>query len=187
MTDALKAYDFEKGHLNPNPQQAYELLMTIENAPGVFADVMGSVQYDVENEWECGHIDRVRGTPNRITNLEPFKMEPLGDNRYRGVFYLDRMLDEAYYGRDICRWVVIAAGVRLRATGNDKETRFLPGIFIEDILAEGKATTYFWRGGYPMRSLENFADYGSRDVNKFREEIRNELFSITLEARRVTP
>ncbi|MDO5611554.1 MAG: hypothetical protein Q4G62_12430 [Pseudomonadota bacterium] len=181
------ALDRGAAKLNPAPKQAYEITLTIDNAPGPFEVVRGSAQFDVTNEGDCGYIDPISGALHRITRLEPFVLNKAGDNTYKGIIYLDYMMDEAYYGRAVCHWEFTAASGYLRATTDEGTTRFLPGLAREDVLAEKSTTTYFWRGGYPRRKLDNFADIGSPSPLRMSEEVRHDLFTITLSARKVAP
>ena len=54
--------------LNPAPKQAYELVLTVKDAPGPFAVVEGVAQYDVSNYEDCGRIIWSTGTASRITS-----------------------------------------------------------------------------------------------------------------------
>ena len=131
----------------PDPQQAYRIVMTIENAPGPFAMIEGSAQYDVVNHNECGYIDPGTETISRINTHPPIEWKPIGEGQYETTVYADLMLDEDYYGRGVCRWALTEARARLKATGAQAETRFVPGISAEIILSEKSTKLYFW-GGY---------------------------------------
>ncbi|RMH93227.1 hypothetical protein EBB59_06230 [Lysobacter pythonis] len=182
-----QALDRGPAKLNPTPQQAYEITLTIDNAPGPFAVVEGAAQFDVTNEGECGYIDPISGALHRITSIEPFPLTKLSDNEYKGIIYLDYMQDDAYYDRAVCHWEFTVVSAKLRATNDEISTRFRPRIFRKSVLAETSTTTYFWRGGYPRDEMANYPDSGYRTPERFKPEIRNDLFSITLSARKVTP
>ncbi|RMH93135.1 hypothetical protein EBB59_06240 [Lysobacter pythonis] len=182
-----QALDRGSAKLNPAPQQAYEITLTIDNAPGPFAVVEGIAQFDVTNEGECGYIDPFAGVPHRITSSEPFELNKISENEYRGTLYLDYMQDDAYYDRAVCHWEFTQARARLRATESPDDTRFLPRLDRDELLAQQSRTTYFWRGGYPRDEMANYPDSGYRTPERFKPEIRNDLFSITLSARKVTP
>ena len=57
--------------LNPNPERAYVITMKIEGAPGPFAVVRGSAQYDVENAPECGRYLKFAGVHPGMTWYAP--------------------------------------------------------------------------------------------------------------------
>jgi hypothetical protein len=179
-------HDRGRAHLNPSPKRAYEIVMTIENAPGPFADVSGGAQYDVTNENECGHINSA-GVAERITSQERVALTKVSDTEYRGVVYLDQMLDEDYYGRGVCHWELMGASVVLRATGDALETRFMPMIGNELIASGGTTETYFWKGGYPRDKTDNYPDYGYPSVDRFKPKIRGELFKVTLKSQGPRP
>lgn len=102
--------------LNPSPQQGYELVLTLKDAPGPFAVVEGVAQYDVSNHRDCGRVLWATGTASRITSQELVELHKVDENEYRGTFYLDRMQDEDYYGRGVCHWTLTGVGAMLRAT-----------------------------------------------------------------------
>ena len=169
----------------PHPQQAYRLTMTIENAPGPFGMVTGNAQYDVSNEDECGKVDPVAGVAGRITHLPDLTWTPVGANTYEAIVYADRLLDEDYYGKGVCHWAFKGAAGILRATGDERETRFMPAMDYDEIFAGKTKVLYFWGGYYPNAKYANYADYGDADLSKVPEEDRNEFFVITLAARKL--
>jgi hypothetical protein len=179
-------HDRGRAHLNPSPKRAYEIVMTIENAPGPFADVSGGAQYDVTNENECGHINSA-GVAERITSQERVALTKVSDTEYRGVVYLDQMLDEDYYGRGVCHWELMGASATLRATGGDGETLFQPAITVDQLLGGEEVQLYFWKGHYPRTEMDDYRYTGYPTPDKFRPEIRNELFKITLKAQGLQP
>jgi hypothetical protein len=170
-----------------NPRQAYQIVMTIENAPGPFAMIEGSAQYDVINHKECGYIDPVSETISRINTHPPIEWKPIGNGQYLATVYADLMLDEDYYGRGVCRWKFTAVSALMRATGAETETRFLPGISAEEILAGKSLTLYFPKMRYPQSGMADFADFGHLDPGKYKPEIRDQLFTITMTPKDAQP
>lgn len=179
-------HDRGRAHLNPSPKRAYEIVMTIENAPGPFADVSGGAQYDVTNENECGHINSA-GVAERITSQERIALTKVSDTEYRGVVYLDQMLDEDYYGRGVCHWELTAASATLRATGGDGETLFQPAIMVDQLLGGEEVQLYFWKGAYPRDAMANYRDPGFPTPDRYKPEIRDQLFKVTLKAQGSQP
>ncbi len=172
---------------HPQPKLAYQLTMVIEHAPGPFGMVEGSAQYNVVNHKACGQRNPASGTRSRIGTHPELHWKPIADNTYVTTVYPDLMVDEDYYGNGICRWTLTAGSALLRATGAQTETRFLPGISAADILAEKTVTLYFWAGGYPRSGMENYPDFGKSTPDKFGENIRDQLFTISLTAKEVQP
>ena len=178
--------------LNPHPKQRYNITMTIANAPGSFASVDSTMLYDVVNT-EClpPPDSNPQGSGNHMTRPVPFEMNRVTDTEYTGSVYTDFLLDEDYYGRGLCRWKLFNVGMKLRATGADGETVFIPGLPDEDLLAGKAVTTYFWKGDYPRDTeigIDNFASFGQTDRSKMASDLtENELFSITLTPKEVQP
>jgi hypothetical protein len=179
-------------HEQPHPQQAYRLTMTIENAPGPFGEVTGNAQYDVANRRECSKRDPVSGTVGRITHLPDLTWTPIAPNTYEAIVYVDRLLDEDYYGLGVCHWELKGASGSLRATGNARETRFMPAMDYDEIFAEKTKVLYFWNGNYPTDTPppsngKGFPEFGDLNLDKAPSEQRDQFFTITLSARKVQP
>lgn len=174
--------------LNPNRKRAYRITLTIDNGPGPFGSVEGVAQYDVHNENECGRINPDTGTAYRMPSLESFALEKVSDTEYQGTVYADLLLDEDYYGKGVCRWSFTSVEVQLKATGAEGETRFLPDMKNEQVLARQTVTKYFWKDNYPhVETYNNFPDYGSPDPAKIPSSRRGEFFTIALSATEAQP
>lgn len=174
--------------LNPAPKQAYELVLTLKDAPGPFAIVEGVAQYDVSNYEDCGRIIWSTGTAGRITSQEPVELRRTGENEYRGMFYLDRMQDQDYYDRGTCHWTLTGVGAMLRATNGEADTRFLTYVNKERMDAGSPLTLYYPKTAYPSAELAaNFPARGKEDPSAYKEELRNALFSSTTTVQKLVP
>lgn len=174
--------------LNPAPKQAYELVLTLKDAPGPFAIVEGVAQYDVSNYEDCGRIIWSTGTAGRITSQEPVELRRTGENEYRGMFYLDRMQDQDYYDRGTCHWTLTGVGAMLRATNGEADTRFLTYVNKERMDAGSPLTLYYPKTAYPRAELAaNFPASGKEDPSAYKEELRNALFSSTTTVQKLVP
>lgn len=174
--------------LNRNPKRAYTISMTIENAPGPFAVVRGSAQYDVENHVECGRYVEFSGVHLSMTSLEDFPLTKVSDAEYRGIVYSDLIMDEDYFGRGVCRWKLTQAQVILKATGEDADTRFLPDLGAEAVHAEKSETRYFWKERYPREDgYDRFPEFGDMTLDEVPDGRRGEFFAIKLTAQEVKP
>ncbi|WP_199117675.1 hypothetical protein [Stenotrophomonas maltophilia] len=174
--------------LNPAPKQAYELVLTLKDAPGPFAIVEGVTQYDVSNYEDCGRIIWSTGTAGRITSQEPVELRRTGENEYRGMFYLDRMQDQDYYDRGTCHWTLTGVGAMLRATNGEADTRFLTYVNKERMDAGSPLTLYYPKTAYPRAELAaNFPASGKEDPSAYKEELRNALFSSTTTVQKLVP
>jgi hypothetical protein len=174
---------------NPTPQQRYDITLTIADAPGTFASMEGLVQYDVVNE-EC--LPPPGGNPGGYsspipTEDVPFALTQVSENEYKGTIYADMMLNEDYYGRGLCQWRLIQARVRMKATGAEGETLFIPGLSAAPLFAEKTKITYFWKDRFPRSETDNYPDFGRNDRSEFKSELQQQLFSITITSRKGTP
>ncbi len=183
--------------LNPNPTKAYVITLRIDNAPGEFKYVVGGAQYDVINEDECGKVHRMTGTPMRITRFEPVEMNRISETEYRGLVYVDQMLDSDIHGNGICRWEFTTAGATLKATGAHEETRYFADVDAADFASGAPHTLYHARHAYPRARptedfpdlpwLDNHASTGQRDPNAFVPAVRATAFALTMTAEELVP
>ena len=179
--------------LNPNPQQAYEVVLTIQDAPGPFKVLRWSAGYKAEgctyivNDWAG-----VRGYPERRVDL-PFTQRP--DGSYVATVYLDAMLDEDYYGNGVCEWKLTGVGAGGSPSGAPDETAFNGEIDLENLLAEKPQTMFYWRGHYgtlarkPSNENEKVSRvaFGGSAPEIFKPELRNSLFSLVLTPKKAKP
>ncbi|HLM53419.1 MAG TPA: hypothetical protein VK325_07510 [Pseudoxanthomonas sp.] len=178
--------------VNPQPKQAYQITMTLADAPGPFAFMLGLVQYDVVNQ-EClsPPKDNPGGAPMHLTRHIEFELIRVSDVEYTGTVYADGLLDEDYYGRGICRWQLTQARVHLKATGAPRETLFNASISAEPLLAEKTEKIYFLKEaypGYPDSIAENPLHSGQRDQTKIPPQFsEKDLFTITVASKRRSP
>ncbi|MGZ0024492.1 hypothetical protein [Stenotrophomonas sp. S4] len=174
--------------LNPAPKQAYELVLTLKDAPGPFAIVEGVAQYDASNYADCGRILPATGTAGRITSQESFTLRKIGENEYRGTFYLDRMLDEDYYGRGACHWTLTGVGAMLRATTGEADTRFLTFVDKKRMDTGSQLTRYYPRADYPrIEEITGYGASGKEDPSSYRADLRDALFSTTTTVQKLMP
>jgi hypothetical protein len=172
---------------NPNPT-AYEITMTIENAPGPFGVIEGVMQYETALNDPCmPYLGGMAGTRMRLKEHIPVTLTPIGDNKYSGIYYTDLLVDEDYYGLGICHWSMIAARVSLSAGVMEGETRFFENIFFDDLVSKDQIRVHFWKGRYPKGQLEAMHVPGEEGLGKFKPEIHDELFSLNFDIRKVSP
>lgn len=174
--------------LNPAPKQGYELVLTLKDAPGPFTVVEGVAQYDVSNHKDCGRVLRATGTASRITSQELVTLRKVGENEYRGTFYLDRMQDQDYYDRGVCHWTLTGVGAMLRATTGEADTRFLTFVDKERMDARSPLTLYYPTVAYPRAELAaNYPASGKENPSEYKGELRDALFSTTTTVQKLAP
>lgn len=171
---------------NPSPQHTRRLTMRIDNAPGEFGWVHGSMQFNVDNT-EClpppkdnpgGHASPV---PMRMI---PFELVRQPDGDYEATVFTDGMVDEDYHGRGVCHWKLLNVQVQLKATGAGNETLFMADMFDEELAAGREKTIYYTRNSYPRHpetKLEQPTSSGQPDRSKMASYLKDgDLFTITL-------
>lgn len=172
---------------NPSPT-AYEITMTIENAPGPFGSIEGVMQYETALDDPCmPDLGGMAGTRMRLKEHVPVTLTQVGENKYRGIYYTDLLVDEDYYGLGVCHWSMIAARVSLSAGVTEGETRFFENIFFDDLVTKDQVRVHFWKGRYPKGQIESMNVPGEEGLEKFKPEILDELFSLKFDIRKVSP
>ncbi|HEY0662504.1 MAG TPA: hypothetical protein VGD21_14435, partial [Lysobacter sp.] len=171
---------------NPHPQERYEITMTIRDAPGPLANIGGSVQYDVDNWLDCmpEKFDFPLGVHReKPEEFLPLSFERIAENVFRTEITADALRDEDYHDLGVCRWKLTVVKPSLQG----KTALFMPRITLDELRAQRPKTEYFANAIYSATDLEGWPESGEESPSKFSEEIRNELFTITLTPRRFAP
>jgi len=170
--------------LNPHPVRAYRVVLTLDDAPGPFRKVEGVAEYTAKYRDEpgrtCGYMIGGVGAFIPLNWGEPFELKKTSEDTYEGVVHADGMLDEDHDGEGVCHWEMIEVRARLRANDNQTDTRFVPFIRTSPGMIEESETRYFWKGRYPRGGLDDFVEFGDTDTTGIREELRGQLFRMTL-------
>lgn len=179
----------QRGAKPPVPRRnphavAYDLTLTIHDAPGPFAVVKAGVDYDVTNPLCLPRLGGMSGTRVQATQDVAIELTQIAPNVYRGRFYDDLFVDEDYYGLGVCHWRMTGVGLGLRATGAPGETRFGDGITRDDLLSGKVRRMYLEKRFYPRADLPNFPAAGERDLSRFKPEFRDadHLFMLDVSA-----
>ncbi|QYM73213.1 hypothetical protein K1X45_01830 [Pseudochrobactrum sp. Wa41.01b-1] len=173
--------------LNPAPSQGYEFTVTLAEAPGPFKVVTAGAQYDAENYARCGKLIPLAGTISRATSHQEIKLTKISDTTYRGIVYADQLIDESYYGRDVCHWKLTNVSASFKANADNVSTTYIMSLPANLITAEGTDTRYFWEGYYPRAKMERFRDFGDDSLKEaVRREHGDEFFSITMSAKKIS-
>ncbi|KQZ65259.1 hypothetical protein ASD53_18280 [Lysobacter sp. Root559] len=145
------------------------------------------MQYDITNMDCLPPADNFQGVQMTPTStFLPIILTKLSDTKYQGRVALDGLVDGNYFGQGDCHFKAIGPSVGFRATGAAGETRFFARLPADEMDAMHERTSYYWRGGYPRdKKVKDFPDHGSASPDDFQESLRDELFSITIAARKV--
>jgi hypothetical protein len=165
--------------LNPNPRMRYEITVTVQNAPGPFDRIEGSVDYKVANR-DCVPLTPIVGAtvvPEKRVTME---LTPAGNNVYKGHLFADLMQDEDYFGLGVCHWTVVGANADFSHDIID----FSPAIFKEDILKNGAVKKYFANESYTDLDMKR-VDIGEDSPDQYKD--RAHTFSISIKAEEGRP
>lgn len=166
-----------KFKLNPAPGEAYATTVKVEGAPGPFQKVAWYANYEAPN---CTFKpDKFLGYTITPMKSVPVEFTRVDETTFAGTFFLDAMLDEDYLGKGVCNWQFKALTITLKATGAKEETQFFAGFADSDMAEKKPMTAYFWSGGYPRATIDEYWDYGFPNPDQFKPELRDELFKIT--------
>lgn len=169
-------------HTNPHPKVRYDITLTIENAPGPFDSVEGSLQYDVTNNCVpmTGPVwNRMRMAPRAFPKIVFHK---ISENLYQSEVYADYFEDEDYFGLGACHWSLTAVFTSLRIN----KLSFDPYLLSNKLLAQQPVTTYYWRQRYFDNATEGSA-WGVSSISKFPPELQGNVFSIMLTPKEASP
>ena len=173
--------------LNPAPSQGYEFTVTLADAPGPFTVIAAGAQYDAKNYSRCGKIIRLAGVIPRVSSFEEIKLTKISETTYRGTVYADQIIDENYYGREVCHWELTNVSASFRANADNISTTHIMSLPAKLITTGGTATRYFWEGYYPRGKMERFRDFGDSSLAEaVHREHGDEFFTITMSAEEIS-
>ena len=167
---------------NPNPQERYEITVTIKDAPGPFTDILGSMQYWVPDD-SCMPESQPSGIRKNPKEWIRYPIERVAENTYRAEVWTDGMVDEDYHGLGVCKWTLVQTTTRFRG----KTVSFTPDLTLQELRAQQPKTLYFSNRTYLSTELEGFPDSGETSPSGFGVEVQDELFTITLTPQRIAP
>lgn len=172
---------------NPHPI-AYDITVTIENAPGPFGVVKAAMQYEVLDDSCRPDLGGMAGTKASLLEWVPIELRHVSGSTYRGVIYDNLLVDEDYYGLGVCHWSLVAAQFKLQAGVSDNETRFSHHVFHEDLVGKERIRAYFPDRAYPeVPDIPKMLYPGEERLEAFRPESRDHLFALDLVIRKRAP
>ena len=181
-----------KFHLNPQPKQAYRLMIKINDAPGPL-QLMGKMGVGYKAE-DCTYIiNQFEGAPAHPEKNVQFDIHQINEFEYESIVYADAVLNEDYFGDGVCHWNPEGFGFSLSATGKPEETRFNFSDILEKLLSKKTLTQYYWKWTYPFSKKEDgtlYTDsvhYGIVSPELYDAEKHKEMFSITVSLEEIQP
>ena len=181
-----------KFHLNPQPKQAYRLMIKINDAPGPL-QLMGKMGVGYKAE-DCTYIiNKIEGAPAHPEKNVQFDIHQINEFEYESIVYADAVLNEDYFGNGVCHWNPEGFGFSLSATGKPEETRFNFSDILEKLLSKKTLTQYYWKWTYPFSKKEDgtlYTDsvhYGIVSPELYDAEKHKEMFSITVSLEEIQP
>lgn len=169
--------------LNPHPKMRYEITLTIEDAPGPFDAVEGSAGYQVSND-RCVPLQPISGAQHTPRKSVPLSLTRVSDKVYKGMFYVDYLQDEDYFGLGVCRWSMTFVGFSLQI-GN---LVFSHSLDLNEALVGKPVPRYFNNRSYFSEDAKSKRDdhprisSGNAQRSDFKEDSNN-TFSMTLTAK----
>lgn len=169
--------------INPNAKERYEIVVTVEDAPETLKRFAGKVQYTIQNRRECLPVDYTRslgGSRHNYDKSIEVMFEATEAGVYKSFFFMDAVLDENYYGLDVCHWSATVIAGKLDIA-DSKLSRL--GVGINELLSQP-----FPVERYCLRS-EHIEDYvevicrGLRPAQSDTEPM-NWYYKVTIVARR---
>jgi hypothetical protein len=162
---------------NPHPKQAYEITVTIRDAPGPFDSVKGEMLFRVANS-DCVPQDPVSGARKVPISDVAAPLSQTGTGIFSGTVYLDLLQDSNYFGLGTCRW-------RLEdflATFDAFDVSFGGNILEDQIRAEVSTTQYIAKKLFRRSDIPDMS-VGAVPMSDYIRANREKFFSITLTAK----
>ena len=163
---------------NPSPTQVFKVEFEIRDAPGPLTNFRGGAKYHAPNcnfvtsEWAGARAVPQTGLDSPIARLGP--------NRFVMTVARDGMLNEDYYGKGNCQWVLGSVVAGFSASGAKEDTIYVIDLDGKEVKDSTAITQYYWKGDYPrLAGSLDTSSSGGRNPNEFGPTHRNNLFTIT--------
>ena len=169
-------------NLNPPPMKAYDIRVVLKDPPGPFAEAVAAAQYDVANATECGDPQPMSGAIPRISSSEPIELTKLSETEYTARVYVDRILDEDYYGRGTCRWELVEARVALTGSADSTATTYVTALTADAIIQQSFDKIFFSSIHYPGVDIEDYTNFGRKTLNGVADHMKGKFFEVEMSA-----
>lgn len=167
--------------LNPSPRKGYEVVVTVQGAPGPMVLLGGSVRFQATG---CSYVVSswagVRAQPEQVV---PVKFVRQTGNAFTGTVYRDQLLDADYFGNGVCQWDITGVAAGFSATGDPAEASFSATLSLPQLLSKTPVVLYYLNRNYGRRDVGGAPIYGLPSLESILPEHRSEVFTITLTAK----
>lgn len=166
---------------NPAPTEAYEVRVTLGDAPaGVFVSA-ATADYRIANDSCLPPIDNFEGVRYGIEwHSVPIQLERVDANTFVGTYFRDGLKVADYFGLGDCRWRLHRVDVNLRTEGTKSFTYFS----ISASPQEGSQTRFLEKDIKPMSGDGRLYPANDLSRERFEKEIpigeRNRFFSYSI-------
>jgi hypothetical protein len=164
---------------NPHPT-AYQVTVSIKDAPGPFEVVKAAMQYEVLDPACRPDLGGMAGTRASLLEWVPVELARQADGTYRGTIYDGLLKDEDYYGLGVCHWSLVTVQFVLMAHDNETDTEFSYHLWRKDFALGTDKRAYFPRTAYPKTSIAGMTFPGEEKIERFKPEARDDLFTLNL-------
>lgn len=173
-----------RGSLNPDPRKRYDILLSIDHAAANTVPTGADLQFDIDN-LECVPSIPLAGVRPAQHHYVPVKFNRISENVYSATIHVDAMKAEDLHGLGICHWKLAALHIDLAVARSGDDGAFVvgPGMLGDDLIAQRKQTFHFWRDGRARRNAQDPSEFDAQGPRPYRPELRDEVFSVTLESK----
>ncbi len=149
--------------LNPHSKMRHELVLTIEDSPGPFDVVEGGVFYKPANS-HCVPLVYEKGSLFALGKHVPFALTLIENSTYKGEFFTDLLVDEDYFDKGLCHWVVDFVGVNLKKASVtlNPSINVNPTITFRDDMDKNPVTRFFPNQVYLADDRTTLSGYVTR-------------------------
>ena len=146
-----------------HPKMRHEITLTLQDAPGPFDTVEGSVFYKVADS-NCVPMVYDKGSFYVLAERVPVALMRVGDSIYKGEFFTDFLVDEDYFGKGSCHWVVglVTANLRKASVMFSPSIDVDPTITYRDDMNKSPITRFFPAEAYWADDRVTLSGYVNR-------------------------
>lgn len=170
---------------HPSPRLGYDVALSVAGAPGPFQRASWKANYQAAG---CSYVTSAwagtRAQPTVQIDL-PFRYADQGV--LLATVYLDAFLDEDYGDSGTCRWQLLSVSADIAARDEPDDVGFFIRLDESALKAGSPSKRYYPHALYAQKEkdLSAYSSTGVADPTELRPELREDLFSITLMAKKL--